>query len=450
MTTNDATTLPPPSSRWGGETPHRLLRGPVIAGYLVVLLFFGGLGTWAATAYLSSAAVAGGVVSPEGSRKTVQHLEGGIIAELLVDDGDTVQAGDRLVVLESTQARAGVEVLKAKRRLLAAQLARLLSEQAGQDHIEFPQWLVDDARQSGDPDEVMKAQRDLFAARREVHEGRKAIGGKRVEELEEEIKGLQLLIKSQETQVQLLDEEVEAKKKLLDRDLLPRPEYLAMLRLREQIKGELAENVAKVARARQTIGETELQVVNEDSRRLDEIVSQLAETRSELASIEEQLNAKRDILARTVVTAPVGGVIVNKRFHTTGGVVGAGQPILDIVPQDTDLVIEARLRPVDIDEVAVGQTAQVHFLSLSDRSLPRIWGTVQSISADSLVDEATKQPYFLTRVKVPDEELDKLGKDVKITPGMTVEVLITTGERTFLEYLAQPILDSLRRTFKES
>jgi HlyD family secretion protein len=446
--------MSPPSTplpwRWDGKTPRRLVRGPVILGYLVVLLFFGGLGTFAATAYLSSATVASGVVSPDGSRKTVQHLEGGIIAQILVDDGDMVQAGDRLAVLESTQAHSAFAVLQAKRRLLAAQLARLLAEQGDEDEINFPTWLGDSAGWGDESEDVMKTQRDLFAARREVHAGRRAIGAKRIEELEEEIKGLRQLIKSQETQVKLLDEELAAKKKLLDRDLLPRPDYLAMLRLQEQIKGELAGNSAKVARARQTIGETQLQIVSEDARRLDEIVSQLVETRSELAAVDEHLNAKRDILQRTVVLAPVGGVIVQKRFHTTGGVVGPGQPILDIVPQDAELVIDARVRPVDIDEVVIGQQAQVHFLALVDRNLPQISGVLHSISADSLIDEVTRQPYFLARIKVPDEEMDKLGKNVRITPGMPVEVLITTGERTMLEYLTQPILGSLRRTFKES
>jgi HlyD family secretion protein/epimerase transport system membrane fusion protein len=419
-------------------------------GYLVVLVFFGGLGTWAALAHIAEAAIAPGIVSPDGSRKTVQHLEGGIIAKLMADDGDHVKQGDPLVLLEETQARAAFQVLRGERRLLAAKLARLLAEQANQDAVEFPDWLLADEPSDPEVQKILQAQRDLFAARHDLHEGRKAIGGKRIEELEEEILGLQSQVRSQREQIALLDEELAAKKKLVDRGMLARPEYLALQRLKAEIEGDAAENVAGIARARQTIGETELQVVNEDANRLDQIVTELADTRSELAAVEEKIRAQRDVLDRTVVTAPVSGVVMKKRFFTTGGVVGPGQPILDIVPDEVELLIDARVRPVDIDTVQAGQRARVHFLPYSERRLPQIWGNVRSVSADSLVDEATGEHYFLARVEVPTEELDKLGPNAKVTPGMPAEVLIMTGDRTVLQYLVQPILDSLRRTFREA
>ena len=438
------------SSPWAAATPGGLLRGPVLVGYLVVALFFGGLGTWAALAPIAGATIATGVISPEGSRKTVQHLEGGIITEILVDDGDMVQAGDRLVVLQGTQARAAFQVLRGQRRLLAAKLARLLAEQAEQDEIHFPDWLLaPDTAEDTELSEILNAQRDLFAARNDLHKGRKAIGQKRIDELGEELTGLASQIGSQREQLALLDEELRAKKGLVDKGLLARPEYLALRRLKAEIEGEIAENVANAARIRQSIGETELQIVNEDAVRLDKIVAELAETRSELASVEERLHAQQDILTRTSIVAPVSGIVMQKRFHTTGGVVGPGQPVLDIVPQDTELLIDAQVRPVDIDEVAPGQTARVHFLAYSERNLPQIRGTVQSVSADSLLDEVSGMSYYLAKVKVPPEELEKLGDGVTITPGMPAEVLIMSGERTLVQYLVQPLLDSLRRTFRE-
>jgi HlyD family secretion protein len=437
-------------SKWLDGSPRSLLRGPLILGFLVVLVFFGGLGGWAALAKIAEATIAIGVVSPEGSRKTVQHLEGGIIADILVDDGDTVKKGDPLVVLQETQARATFQVLRGERRLLAARLARLLAEQSGRDEIEFPTWLTEDEGSEPELHEILQAQRDLFAARRDLHDGRKAIGGKRVEELQEEILGLESQIKSQRAQIALLDEELEAKRKLVDRGMLARPEFLALQRLKAEIEGEMAENIAGIARAKQTIGETQLQVVNEDANRLDKIVTELAVTRSELASVEEKVQAQRDVLERTLVTAPVSGVVVQKRFFTTGGVVGPGQPILDIVPDEAELLVDARVRPVDIDEVAAGQPARVHFLPYSERSLPQIWGKVRSISADSLVDENTGEQYFLARIEVPPEEIAKMGADARVTSGMPAEVLIMTGERTVLQYLSQPLMDSLRRSFRES
>lgn len=437
-------------SRWTTNTPMALLRGPVLVGYLVVLLFFAGLGTWAATANIASATIANGVVSPEGSRKTIQHLEGGIITEILVDEGDSVKAGDPLVVLQETQARAGFEELQHKKYLFAAKLARLLSEQARKSEVTFPEWLLEAEKDNSEISEVLAAQRDLFAIKNEVHEGRKAIGGKRIDELREEIIGLKSLIRSKRQQLSSLDEELEANKKLLDRNLIPRPHYLELQRLRSEIEGEMAESVADVARAKQTIGETELQIVNEGARRLDEIVSELADTRAELATVGERLGAKRDILQRTVIVAPVSGTIHNKQFHTTGGVIKPGQAILDIVPQEVELLIDARVRPVDIDVVAKGQQARVHFLAFSARNLPEIKGTVRSVSADSLVDEMTGESYYRALVEVPKEEMDKLGEVLDINPGMPAEVLIMTGERTMIQYLMQPLIDSLRRSFRES
>ena len=437
--------------RWEASTPEKLLRGPVIAGYIVVALFFGGLGTWAALAPIASAVIAVGVVSPEGSSKTIQHLEGGIIAEILVEDGDLVQAGDHLVILQKTQARASFEVLQGQRQMLAAKLARLLTEQTGQNKITFPQWLLE----SKTPDdtgleEILQAQVDLFKARHKLHRGRKAVGRKRTDQLNEEITGLKLQIKSQEEQLGLIGEETEAMEELLASNLLPRPVYLSLLRQKAEIEGEMAQNTASIARLKQSIGETKLQVINEDAVRLDQIVSEMAETRSELASVEERLNAQQDILERTIVVAPVSGLIMQKRFHTTGGVVGPGQPILDIVPQDAKLLIDAQVRPVDIDAVAPEQRAQIHFLAFTQRNLPQIKGIVHSISADSMLDEVSGTSYYLARVEVVPGELEKLGEGIKISAGMPAEVLIMSGERTLLQYLVQPILDSLRRSFRES
>jgi HlyD family secretion protein/epimerase transport system membrane fusion protein len=440
----------PGQNRWTTSTPKGLLRSPIIAGYVVVILFFGGLGTWVALAHIASAVIAAGVVSPDGSRKTVQHLEGGIISEIMVDDGDSVETGDPLVVLQETQARASFQVLQGQRRLLAAKLARLLTEQAEHEAVKFPDWILSLEAEDPEVAQILDAQRDVFAARFDAFQGRKDIGGKRVAELEEEITGLKSQIDSQRQQIALLDEEIASMKHLLGKGMLPRPQYLAMLRLKAEVEGEMAENVASIARARQNIGETELQIVNLGSVRLDEIVSELAETRSELAAVEERLHAQRDILDRTLVTAPVSGTVMQKRFHTTGGVVGPGQPILDIVPLDAELLIDARVRPVDIDEVAPGQQARVHFLAYSDRNLPQIHGIVRSVSADSLMDDVTGENYYLARVEVPQDELEKLGEDAKVFPGMPAEVLVMTGERTVLRYLVQPVLDSFRRAFRET
>ena len=251
-------------ARWASPTPQKLLRGPIMVGYIVVGLFFGGLGAWAALANIASAVVASGVVSPEGNRKTIQHLEGGIIAEILVSDGDEVEAGDPLMMLQRTQARSIFGVLDGERQFHAAKLARLLGEQTGKQDISFPQWLLEAEQEDPRLRELLTAQRDRFLTRREVHHGRKAIGRKRIDELQEEVSGWKAQTVSQRKQLRLFDEEIVMKGHLLKKGMLPRPEYLELQRMQASIEGDIAESTAAMARAKQSIGELELQVLNED------------------------------------------------------------------------------------------------------------------------------------------------------------------------------------------
>jgi HlyD family secretion protein/epimerase transport system membrane fusion protein len=434
-----------------GETASlwTLLRGPTIAGVAVILIFVGGFGAWGALAPIAGAALAPGTVNPKGNRKTVQHLEGGIIAELRVAEGDLVQAGDPVVVLQETQARAGFEMLMDQRRMLEAQQVRLLAEQANRDIIAFPEWLL---AESDDPKvrELLDAQLDLFAARRDIIRGLKAILIKRIGQLNEQIAGLEAEIDSQTRQLTLIQEELEGKKTLLDKGLIPKPEYLRLARLKEEIFGERAQNRANVARAWQSIGETELEIVKIDLEAQDQIAEQLTKVQSELATVRERLSAQDDVLKRTVITAPVSGQVLNLRFHTTGGVVRPGEPVMDIVPQGADLVIEARVSPIDIDVVHPGQKAQVHLTAYGQRNLPIIMGTLRRVSADAFTDEGTGERYYMATIEVPLEELEAIPQTIQLTPGMPTEVLILTGERTLFDYMTRPLVDAVRRSFRES
>ncbi len=427
----------------------RLTRAPLLLGYAISLLCFGGLGLWSVTANIASAVVASGVVSPEGNRKVIQHFEGGIIAEILVDEGDEVAAGDPLLVLRETRARASVEVLRGQEWLLAATVARLEAAQANAPLV-FPSWMTDRAAASGQLNDILTAQRDLFDSREALYASRKAIGEKRVAQLEQEIAGLEAQISSQRRQLELIAEERVAKKKMLDGGLFPLPEYLALLRLEAEVQGEMAQNEAMIARAGQSIGETRLQIVSVESERLDAINDELSEARTDLDSVKERLVAGEDALTRTVIAAPVAGVVVNKRFYTTGGVVGPGEAIMDIVPSGEKLLIDARLSPLDVDEVYAQQQARVVFSAFAARNLPQIHGTLQSISADSLLDEMTGLKYYRARVEVTEDELARLGPDIKLSSGMPVELYIVTGERTLMQYLLKPLTDSLRRSFRET
>jgi HlyD family secretion protein/epimerase transport system membrane fusion protein len=427
----------------------RLIRGPALAGIAVIVIFVGGFGAWGALAPIAGAAVAPGTVSPKGNRKTVQHLEGGIIAELRVAEGDLVREGDPIVVLQEIQARAGFEMLMDQRRMLEAHQARLLAEQAKRDAIAFPDRLL---AESNDPKvrELLDAQVDLFEARRDIIGSLKAILNKRIGQLEEQIAGLEAEIGSQSRQLSLIQEELEGKKVLLDKGLIPKPEYLRLARLKEEIFGERAQNRSDVARARQSIGETELEIAKIDLEMQDQIAQQLTQVQSELAGVRERLSAQDDVLRRTVIVAPVSGRVLNLQFHTAGGVVRPGEAILDIVPQGADLVIEARVSPIDIDVVHPGQDAQVHLTAYGQRDLPIVMGTLRRVSADALTDENTGERFYTAMVEVPRAQLDAIPQEVELTPGMPAEVLILTGERTLFDYMTRPLVDAVRRGFRES
>ena len=428
---------------------RRMLRMPVIGGMLIIGVFVVGFAVWASFAPISGAAVASGVVSPKGNRRTVQHFEGGIIRQLLVADGDRVAKGQALVVLEDTQARSHFEELIGRKQVLAAMQARLTAEQGQKDKVRIPDWLTVQAKKDAVVARTVQTQRDLFKTRKNSHESRKAILRKRIAQLRAEIKGLRDHIASQKRQLMLIAEEVDAKRTLVRKGLTPKPDLLALERKAAEIEGARARNFAAIARAKQTIGETELKIVNADNERLDKVGDKLANVRAELAAINEKVFASQDVLRRTVIKAPISGIVVNRRFNTTGGVVRAGAPVLDIVPDQLQLVIEARVRPNDIDVIRTGQSARVHLTAFARNRQSMVVGRVVSVSADALVDEKTKRSYFQASIEVPRSELDKLGKGVTLSPGMPAEVLIVTGERTLMDYLLEPLTDAVRRSFHE-
>jgi len=428
---------------WSSLKPVVLVGAAFIFIFVVVGLGWGGL------APITGAAIANGVVSPDGMRRTVQHLEGGIIRQILVTSGTEVEAGDPLIVMEETQALAAHERILSQQRTYGAMEARLEAEQRSAETLEFPNWL---ANLSNDPavQEVLQTQRTLFETRGAAQESRASILQQRVAQLDEEIIGMDAQTTSQNRQLELIASELEDVQQLVDQGLERRTRLLALQRQEADIDGNRGANLAAISRARQAIGEAQLQIINLEVERLDAIANELNQVRFEQASIEQDLMRTQDILARTSITAPISGIVVQSRFFTTGGVIRPGEPILDIVPQEEELLIDAQISPVDIDNVEVGMTAQVILSAYSQRRLPRIEGRVRSISADRLVDEATGMPYFLARVEVDPAQLAALEGRVTLSAGMPAEVFIVTGERTAIEYLLEPFFQSFRRAFREA
>jgi HlyD family secretion protein len=339
-----------------------------------------------------------------------------------------------------------VLLLSQQRTLLATQ-SRLEAERMDKANPEFPAEL-----QGNDPElrAATEGQVQIFGARRELHNAHRRELEQRVEQLGEQIKGYEAEVESASRQLDLIAQEIEAKMELEKKGLIPLPTLLALQRLQAEISGQRGQYLATIAQTKQQIGETQLQLQSLDSERADQIATELSKTRVELANVSDRMLASKDVLARTVITAPVSGTVVNMRFKTEGGVVQRGQPILDIVPSDDVLLINARVLPTDIDVVHIGLKALVHFLAFASRNMPRIEGVVRYVSADRLVDQPTGQPYYLARVEVDHDELARLGPQIKLVPGMPAEVLIVTGERTMFQYLFKPFLDAFRRSFRES
>ncbi len=437
-----------PLPRLAGGGTRLDLRRPVAAGVIVVAGFFGLFGGWAAFAPLDSAAIAAGVVKVEGERKSIQHLEGGIVGELPVRDGDLVRTGDVLLRLDDTQSRARLELLKRRWATRMALAARLRGERDGLQAVEFPP----ESAAGLAPEDlraIRRAQRNVFAARQRAIAGQTGILRQRQAQTNEEVVGLGNEIAAQDRQIELIAAEVAGLERLFQRGLTPRDRLLGLQRRQAEIEGERARNQAAIARAQKSISEIEQQIVELGTNRLNQVVAELSVVEAELFDLEQQIQAARDVFARMELRAPVEGVVVAMAVHTPGAVIRPGAVLMDIVPARAGLIVEARVQPDDIDVVSQGQEAQVHITAFSNRDLPPLSGAVAVISADSLVDERTGSAYYAAQVRLPPSELDKL-EGLQLLPGMPAEVMINTGSRSFLDYLLQPIARTLRRAMRES
>jgi HlyD family type I secretion membrane fusion protein len=416
----------------------------IVAGLLLLAAFFCGFGFWAALAPLESAAIASGIIGVDGRRKTVQHLEGGIVAEILVDEGSVVAAGDPLVRLDDTQTRATLERLRAQLYAAAAVKARLITERDALDQIDFPSWLQDEAARDSEVAGTLAGQQRIFAAQRQTLASRSAILRQRIAQLHEEIAGLEAEIGAQDEQRKLIAEEIIGVRGLLAKGLERKPRLLELQRRAAEIDGARAQNRARIARAEQAIGEAKLEIEDLSTEHLHEVVRELGELETVLNDLRERIGAAEDVLRRTEVIAPVSGTVVDLRLFTTGGVIGPGDPILDLVPSEEALLVEAYVDPNDIDVVHPGLSAQVRLTAFNYRTTPTFSGIVHQVSADRLTNEQTGQAYYLARVA-----LDEEASHSELYPGMPAEVMIVTGERTMLEYLLKPITATLHRALRE-
>ena len=430
------------------ETPERPPIGkPLLATAIIILIFFGGFGTWAALAPLDSAAQAPGRVTVASNRKTVQHLEGGIVKVLLVKEGDAVAENQVLIQLDDTQARARLELLRARYDKLLATEARLEAERAFAAGIKFPASSTS-RRNKSQVAKILDAETALFEARRRSVEGRIQIFHKRIAQLNKEISGLEAQIAAEDEQLALIQDERASFEILFKKGIVGKARLLALKREEAKLRGERGDHLSLIAKADQQIGATELEIIDLKNNMLNQVVSDLRNTQAELVDVSERLKAAEDIFLRTDIRAPQAGVVMGLNVHTETGVITPGQHLLDIVPEDDTLVIEAQVSPNDIDVVYAGLPSQVRLTAFKQRNTPMLAGELTRVSADSFTDERSGASYFLARVTIDAAELKKLdGRE--LYPGMGAEVMIKTGKRTTMDYILAPLTDSLRRAFRE-
>lgn len=426
----------------------REIAGSTAFGLTLIALFFLAGGIWATSAPLSGAAIAPGVVSPASSRQTVQHLEGGIISEFRVEEGDRVMAGDVLVVLETVGAEAKAGANTSRLRTLAATEARLKAERDGVARLIFDHPVLKD-QQSQETLTVIQAQEHQFETRRANNESRKAVLNQRVAQLQQLIEGYNRQLESVRQQYVLIQEEISGVKQLYDKGLERKPRLLALQRSQAELLGMQGELKARIASAGEAISETQLRILGLAIQRNEEVDAELAEVHSLRVSLEEDMRATLDRLKRTEILAPVAGTVLNPRFKTVGGVVGPGEPILDLVPLYDELVIEARVRPTDIDEVHAGQDSYVVFPAFTQRNMLRIEGRVERVGADALEDERSGESYYSARIVVDRDHLQETAPKIELFAGMPADVFIATGERTLLDYLLRPFLYTVEHAMRE-
>jgi len=429
-----------------------MTRGFHVLALALLLLFFGAGGWWAVYVPLSSSAIAAGVVNPEGRRRTVQHLEGGVISAIHVRDGAIVRQGDPLVTLAQIRALAERNAVFYEHMGLLAEQMRLLAEESGADKPAVPDEV---ARHLEDPEiaRLVLLEKNRFRDNMAQRQTRDEILHSRISQLNQQIEGLKKLKVSLEQQTDLVDQEMEAIAPLVEKGLIRLPRMLELRREKARLEGQLEENALSSLTKTEEMGEAKLKLIEANKKDRSEIGAALVEVRKELNRTRAKLPEIDDALARTVVTAPTDGVVVELRFTTVGGVVKPGEAILDLVPEKADLLIEARVKPIDIDNVSPGQDARVTLSAFAQRNMPLINGVVQNVSADRISDPATNESYFLARVKIEPAELKRIrglsDQDIALVSGMPAEVMIVTGERTMFEYLFDPFTETFRRSFRE-
>ncbi|WP_297506527.1 HlyD family type I secretion periplasmic adaptor subunit [uncultured Caulobacter sp.] len=429
------------------QRPTDNFKGVARIGYAVIAFTFVGLLGWAAFAPLDSAVIANGVISAEGNRKTIQHLEGGMLRKILVREGQKVKAGQLLFELDPTQANAAAGITKSQYVTLKAMEARLLAERDQRATISFPAELTS---QRGDPmvSRAIADEEAQFIERRQTIQGQTDLMNAQRDQYQSEIDGIDRQTQGLKDQLGYIQDELNDLRKIYDKGLVPRPRLLALEREQASLSGSIGRLTADRAKAVQGIGETQLKIRQIKQQFYQEVSQSIAETRVKLAEVSEKEVVASDQQRRINVVSPVNGTAQNLRFFTEGAVVRPAEPMVEIAPDDEAFVIQAHFAPTDVDNVRPGMATEVRLPSFHSRRIPILNGKIESLSRDRLSDPEGKVVYFLGIVRVDLKQLPPEFRS-KVTAGMPAQVIVPTGERTVLQYLFSPLRDTLRTTMRE-
>ncbi|WP_371411652.1 HlyD family type I secretion periplasmic adaptor subunit [Paracoccus sp. SY] len=433
---------PPDPSRWS-------VRGALWTGLIAILVLLGGFTVWAMQSRISGAVVASGQVEVEQQRQIVQHPDGGVVEDILVKDGETVEAGQPLIRLDGSLLRTEHAIVEGQYFEILARRGRLEAERADAETMEIPEELLTAAEGDADLQALIEGQRSLFATRRDTLRQSIEQLEKQSEQVSQQVEGIDAQIVALNRQRELIGEELEDQQSLLDRGLAQASRVLALEREAASLDGQVGELKASRAAAETRQTELDIQRLRLGAERREEAETELRDLGYRELELAERRRSLIEQINRLDIRAPAAGVIYNMQVTTPRSVIRPADPVLYVIPQDRPLVVSARLATINVDEVQAGQPVVLRFSAFSSRTTPEIDGVLGRVSADALMDEATRMPYYRAEVTIPAEQLEKLG-DLALIPGMPVEVFIQTGERSPMAYLVKPLADYFNRAFRES
>jgi len=422
----------------------------MIMGLLGLLILVGGFGTWAVLANISGAIIAGGQVEVEQNRQVVQHPDGGVVAEILVDEGELVEAGQVLIRLDAEILKSELSIVESQLFEFMARRARLEAERDGADAIDFDPILTEVSLERPEVLDVVDGQTRLFVARNASLAKAAEQLAKRRTQISTQVDGIDAQKAALETQLDLIREELVDQQTLLDRGLAQATRVLSLQREEARLGGQRGELIASGAQALERTTEIDIEILKLETTRREDAITRLRDIQVRELELAEQRRALLNRLGRLDITAPVSGIIYSKQVFTPRSVIRSADPLLYLIPQDRPLVVAAQVEPIHVDQVYVGQEVVVRFSAFDSRTTPELFGTVVQVSADSFTDERSQLTYYRAEIRLPEEEIDKLPKGLALIPGMPVEAFIRTDDRSPMAYFLKPLADYFNKAFRES